>query len=310
MGRSALLFPGQGSQYVGMARDIYDALPDARATIDRADQLLGFPLSRLMFEGPGDLLTRTDNAQPAIFVASIALLRSADLPLADVSCVAGHSVGEYSAVVAAGAMDFDEALRLVRRRGELMHQSGTETPGGMLAVLGLEDDAVEEACADVRPLVVCTANYNAPGQTIVSGELAGLEAVTHALKARGARRVLPLNVSAAFHSPVMAHAAKLLAEDIRGAAIRDPRWPVVGNASAAPLRTAGDLQEELAEQIASPVRWHSTIRYMLDAGVTTFIEVGPGKVLTGLMKRMGATSEARNVSDLASLRSLANAVAG
>src|SRR5439155_2438680 len=190
----------------------------------------------------------------------------------------------------------------IQERGRLMHQAGTDTPGGMLAVLGLDDAAIEAACASVAPLVVCAANYNAPGQTIVSGEVAGLEAATEALKARGAKRVLRLNVSAAFHSPVMAEAAAELGEDIRRVTIRAPKWPIVGNVSARPLSTEAALRQELAEQIAAPVRWEASIRTMLAAGVTRFMEIGPGKVLTGMLKRIEPSAVADNVSDVASLQ--------
>ncbi|MFI5268657.1 MAG: ACP S-malonyltransferase [Chloroflexota bacterium] len=287
------MFPGQGSQFVGMAHDVYDALPAAREVIHQADEVLGYKLSTLMFEGPEDELTATANAQPAIFVASLAMLRCLDLP-ADVAFAAGHSVGEYSALVAAEAMSFEDGLRLVQERGRLMHQVGADTPGGMLAVLGLDEAGIEEACASVAPLVVCAANYNAPGQIIVSGEAAGLAAAEAALKARGAKRVLPLNVSGAFHSPVMAAAAAQLRAAIDRVPIRAPKWAIIGNVSAQPLTTEAAIRQELATQIAAPVRWEASIRAMLAAGVTTFLEIGPGKVLTGLLKRIAP--EARILS--------------
>jgi len=285
-----------------MARDAYDAFPAARDIIQNSDEILGFRLSKLMFEGPDEELTATVNAQPAIFVASIAMLRCIELP-ADVAFAAGHSVGEYSALVAAEALSFQDGLRLVRERGRLMHEAGTDTPGGMLAVLGVDDAAIEEACASVAPLVACAANYNAPGQTIVSGEEAGLEAVSEELKARGAKRVLRLNVSAAFHSPVMASAAAKLRQAIEQVPVRAPRWPVVGNVSARPLTTEADIRQELAAQIAAPVRWEASVKAMLVGGATRFVEIGPGKVLTGLLKRIAPEAEALNVSDADSIRS-------
>jgi [acyl-carrier-protein] S-malonyltransferase len=282
---AALLFPGQGSQFVGMARDVCDAVPAARELIRQADDVLGFGLSRLMFEGPEDELTATVNAQPAIFAASLAMLRGTELP-ADVAFAAGHSVGEYSALVAAEAMSFEDGLRLVRERGRLMHQAGSDTPGGMLAVLGLDAPAIEDACAAVAPLLACAANYNAPGQVIVSGEDAALAAVEAELKARGGKRVLRLNVSAAFHSPVMGGAAAELRAAIDRVPIRAPRWPIVGNVEARPLTSEADIRRELAEQIAAPVRWEASIRAMVAAGVTFFLEIGPGNVLTGLLRRI------------------------
>lgn len=302
---TALLFPGQGSQFVGMVRDVYDALPPAREVIRQADDVLGYKLSSLMFEGPDDELTATVNAQPAIFTASVALLRCIDPP-ADVAFTAGHSVGEYSALVASGAMAFDDALRLVQRRGQLMHEAGTDTKGGMLAVLGLDDAAlIEDACASVAPLVVCAANYNAPGQVIVSGEEQGLVAVTEALKARGAKRVLRLNVSAAFHSPVMAAPAARLSQAIAEVPVRTPTWPIVGNVSAQPLDTEAAIRGELAQQIAAPVRWDESIRTMLAGGVTHFVEIGPGKVLSGLLKRSAPDALAHNVGDVESVSAFA-----
>jgi [acyl-carrier-protein] S-malonyltransferase len=296
-----LLFPGQGSQFVGMARDVYDELAAAREVIQQADEILGYKLSKLMFEGPADDLTATANAQPAIFTASVAMLRCLELP-DDVGFAAGHSVGEYSALVAAEALSFEDGLRLVQERGRLMHQAGTDTPGGMLAVLGLDDDAIEDACASVAPLMVCAANYNAPGQTIVSGEDQGLTAATEALKARGAKRVLRLNVSAAFHSPVMAQAGAQLREAIRQVPIHPPTWPIAGNVSARLLTSEADIRQELAEQIAAPVRWEASIRTMLAAGAARFLEIGPGKVLTGMLKRVAPEVSAMSISDLRALR--------
>ncbi len=287
-----------------MARDVYDALPAAREVIRAADDILGYRLSTLMFEGPEEELTETANAQPAIFTASVAMLRCATLPQ-DVAFVAGHSVGEYSALVAAGCLTFEDGLRLVRERGRLMSEAGTDAPGGMLAVLGLEDGAIEEACASVSPLTACAANYNAPGQTIVSGEEAALEAVTAALKARGAKRVLRLNVSAAFHSPIMAAAAAKLDEAIERTPLAAPRWPVIGNVSAEPLHTEDDVRRELAAQIAAPVRWEASVRRMITGGAKRLIEIGPGRVLTGLAKRIEPSVEALHVSDLESPRGVA-----
>ncbi|MHB8620054.1 MAG: ACP S-malonyltransferase [Chloroflexota bacterium] len=292
-----MLFPGQGSQFVGMAKDLWERAPEARRLIGRADEVLGQPLSRLMFEGPEEMLTRTVNAQPAIFVHSLALL-SCLPPTPDVAFAAGHSVGEYSALVAAGAIEFDAALRLLQERGRLMERAGTERPGGMLAVIGLDAGAIEEACASVAPLVVAPANFNGPGQTVVSGELEGLQAVAVALKERGARRMLPLNVSAAFHSPLMAGAAAALGQAVSSVPVCAPLWPVIGNVTARPLTTASEIRQELADQVAAPVRWEESMRFLAAAGVRNCLEVGPGNVLAGLMKRIDPHVSVAAVSDL------------
>lgn len=300
---AALLFPGQGSQFAGMARDVFEALPAAREVICQADELLGYRLSELMFEGPAETLTQTVHAQPAIFTASVALLRCVRPP-AGIAFAAGHSVGEYAALAAAGALSFEEALSLVKRRGELMHEAGAERPGGMLAVLGLDELEVEEVCASVAPLVVVAANFNAPGQMIVSGEKQGLTAVAEALKERGARRILPLHVSAAFHSPLMAPAAAKLRQALEVADIRLPLWPIVGNVSGRALDTVDGIRQELCSQIEAPVRWTETIRTIVAAGVDRLVEIGPGKVLTGLARRVAPNVEAVSVSDLSSAQSL------
>jgi len=298
---AALVFPGQGSQYVGMARDVFDAVPAARQTVRQADEVLGYKLSGLMFEGPEETLTETVHAQPAIFAASVALLRSLPSLPSGVAFVAGHSVGEYTALVAAEALAFADGLRLVQERGRLMQEAGSETRGGMLAVLGVSDEDIDQACAAVAPLIACAANYNAPGQTVISGEDRGLTEVMQALKAKGAKRVLRLKVSAAFHSPVMHAAAARLAEAIARVPIRAPRWPIIGNASARPLTSEADIREELSAQIAAPVRWEASVRWMVSAGVNRLIEIGPGKVLTGLAKRIDPAVGTVSVGDLASL---------
>jgi [acyl-carrier-protein] S-malonyltransferase len=287
-----------------MARDLCDALPVARDLLHQADEILGYKLSNLMFEGPDETLTETVNAQPAIFTASVIALRCMRVP-ADVAFSAGHSVGEYSALVAAGALSFEDGLRLVQKRGQIMQRAGTEIPGGMIAVLGVDDAAIDAACEEVKPLIVCAANYNAPGQTIISGEDRGLNAVEELLKARGARRVLRLNVSAAFHSPVMAKPARELLEAIEQVPVKAPVYPVIGNASAEPLTTEADIRAELAQQIAAPVRWEASVRRMLQSGVTRLVEVGPGKVLTGLNKRIEASASALAVGDLESIHAFA-----
>jgi [acyl-carrier-protein] S-malonyltransferase len=210
-------------------------------------------------------------------------------------------VGEYSALVASDVLAFEEGLQLVQARGQLMQRASSDIPGGMLAVLGVDDAVIDEACASVAPLVVCAANYNAPGQTIVSGEERGLEAVSEALKARGAKRIVRLNVSAAFHSPVMKAPAAQLQTAIEKAEIRRARWPVLANASAKPLTEPEDIRAELAHQIASPVRWEQSVRHMLAAGVTRLLEVGPGKVLTGLAKRIDPSVEGIALSDRAAI---------
>lgn len=302
----ALLFPGQGSQTVGMGRDVYEASPAARRLFDEADRILGFALSRLCFEGPEEILTRTENAQPAIFVTSLACLAAAreagGLRIPDgVRFMAGHSLGEYTALVAAGALDFEAGLKLVRERGRLMQAASEAVPSGMAAVLGLGEAALAEICAETG---VEIANYNGPGQIIISGPRPALERAAELARQRGARRVIPLNVSGAFHSRVMAPAAEGLRPLVDATEFRPARVPVIANVTARPIVTPEEIRAELREQILRPVRWHQSMEYIIGQGVRRFVELGPGRVLTGLLRRIDAGVEAVAVEGLAALSQL------
>ncbi len=298
---TGLLFPGQGSQHVGMGRDLAERFPAARDTFLEADEALGFRLSQLCWEGPEAELTRTDNAQPAILVHSVAVWRVLRPLDVQVLAAAGHSLGEWSAYVAAGALSFADAVRTVRRRGELMAKAGAERPGTMAAVLGLDDEAVQRVCSDAsrNGSVVVPANYNAPGQVVISGDP---DAVNHAgelAREAGAKRVLPLNVSGAFHSPLIAAAEDGLRVWLAGVAMRDPVFPVVANATAQPVRQSAEAARLLVEQLTAPVRWVGCVQTIGELGVTRFLEVGPGNVLSGLVRRIvpGAETRALGTAD-------------
>lgn len=299
----ALVFPGQGAQSVGMGLDLYEQFPTAREVYDRADEVLGFKLTKLCFEGPEDDLRQTKNSQPAIVVTSLALLKvAAELSpglLERPAFVAGHSLGEYSALVAAEAMTFDDAVKLVRLRGELMQAAGDATPGTMAAVLGLDTTEVEDVCREAGA-EICTVN--APGQVVIGGRR---EAVVRAMdyaKARGAVKVIPLSVSGAFHSSLMKPAADGMIQPVATAAISNPGVPVIANCTATPMYQAVELRNELVDQISKAVQWSNTVDYLGNHGVETFIEVGPGRVLTGIIKRMLRKSNCINVTDATSVR--------
>ena len=281
----ALIFPGQGSQYVGMGRALAERFPVAAETLAEADEILGFALSRLMAEGPEDELTETKNAQPAILVHSIAALRAAGERLGTPSFAAGHSLGEFSAHVAAGTLSFADAVRTVRLRGELMFDAGVERPGTMAAVLGLGDAEVEAVCASADAGTCQPANFNSEGQVVISGDVAGVEQGMALAKDAGAKRVVPLKVSGAFHSELMEPAAERLREHLEGVDFRDPRYPVVSNVTAEAVANGRDARALLVEQVTSPVRWSASIAWMVAAGVDRFVEVGPGKVLSTLNRR-------------------------
>lgn len=268
-----------------MGRALAEAEPVARAVLERADEVLGFPLSRLMAEGPEDELTATRNAQPAILAHSVAVLRVLEARLGPVALAAGHSLGEFSAHVAAGTLAYEDALTAVRLRGELMYEAGLRRPGTMAAVLGLSDDAVSEVCAAVEAGVCVPANFNAEAQVVVSGDVEGVREAMERAKEAGAKKVVELNVSGAFHSPLMEPAAEGLRAHLANVAFRDPAWPVVSNVTAAPVDSGARARELLVEQLTSPVRWSASIAAMLEAGVDRFLELGPGKVLQGLNRR-------------------------
>lgn len=296
-----------------MGRDLYEESPAARTIFEQADTTLGFALSQLCFEGPEAQLTATEYAQPALLTVSTALLAALAEQTAaqgaaaiEPAYVAGHSLGEYSALVAAGALEFPTALKLVKRRGELMAQADS---GGMAAIIGLDEPTLEAICqeASTDGAQVVIANYNAPGQLVLSGATQAIEQAIALAKGRGAKRAMPLKVSAAFHSPLMRAAAEGLASSITAATIGDARVPVISNVQAQPIRTADEIRHELAEQVTSPVRWIASVRAMADAGVDTFIEIGPGSVLTGLIKRIAPEARLVNLNNLASVRTFLSA---
>lgn len=300
--RLAFQFPGQGSQYVGMGKALAERFASARRTFDEADDILGFGLSQLCFEGPAEALTDTVNAQPAILATSIAALRAlaeaTDGPIAPDYFI-GHSLGEYSALIAANALTFADGLRLVRLRGELMREAGEVRPGGMLAVIGLDAAVLHDICAKVSEdeRVVQVANDNAPGQVVLSGDLQALQRAAELAKESGARRVVRLAVSIAAHSRLMAHAADGLRRAVQAVALRPPAVPVVANVDARPIHTPEDVRRELVEQLTAPVRWTDSIRELARRGVSRFVEIGPGSVLTGLVSRITQTASAVSIGD-------------
>lgn len=300
----AFVFPGQGSQYVGMGKALYDASETARRVFRRADDVLGFALSKLCFEGPEQELNDTINAQPAILTVSIACLSAlrerwhARGQVIAPQYVAGHSLGEFTALVAAEVIDFDTALALVRERGRLMKENGRENPGGMLAVLGLERDVVETVVAEAASAGVITlANANSPGQLVLSGETAALDRAAELARARGAARVVRLPITIASHSPLMARAAAQFGEIIAHLPLRQPRIPVVANITGQILTSAEDVRKELADHILKPVQWTASVVEMVTRGSAEFLEIGPGQVLSGLIRRISLEAHVVTLND-------------
>jgi [acyl-carrier-protein] S-malonyltransferase len=296
--RAVFVFPGQGSQYVGMGRDLYEQSPAARAIFDQADQVLGIPVTSLCFEGPEEDLERTYNQQPSVLTVSMAYLAALRERAAQVgrrlnpAFVAGHSMGEYSALVAADVMDFADALSLVRERGRLMEESGDKEPGGMAAVIGLDMATLEAVVHRARELgEIVLANMNSPLQTVISGEVGALLRAMDLAREAGARRVARLKISIASHSPLMQQAALQLSEKLAGINLRDPRIPVVANITGQVLQSAADIKRELGEQLCKPVQWTRSILEMKNLGGRTFLEIGPGSVLSGLIRRIDGSVE-------------------
>lgn len=284
----AYIFPGQGAQFTGMGKDIYEQQPKARRLLEQANDVLGFDITAIMFEGSAEELKQTKVTQPAIFLHSVAVALSAES--FDPDMVAGHSLGEFSALVSNGALSFEDGLTLVYKRAMAMQKACETNPSTMAAILGLDDHTVEEICAGIGEVVV-PANYNCPGQLVISGSLEGIAVACEKLKAAGAKRALPLQVGGAFHSPLMEPAREELAEAIEATTFRTPRCAVYQNVNALPSTDVEDIKKNLIAQLTAPVRWTQSVRKMTEDGAATFIECGPGKVLQGLVKKISPEAE-------------------
>jgi len=296
-----LLFPGQGSQFVGMGVDLYEKSARARDVYEHAEQILEMPIKALSFEGPEDKLRQTRHTQPAILTHSLAVL--AALPKLSPVMAAGHSLGEYSALYAAGALDFESVMKLVKRRGALMYAEGEKNPGTMAAIIGMEASAVEQLCEEVDGVVV-PANYNEPKQTVISGEVPAVKTAAELAKTRGALKAVLLPVSGAFHSPLLKESASEFADYLGQFEIRTPSFPVIANVTGQPVTAADQVRDCLTRQLISPVRWVATIGSAKDLGCKKFFEVGPGNVLAGLCRRIDrelTVSPAGKVADIAAL---------
>ena len=300
----ACVFPGQGAQKVGMGKELADAFPVCRQAFAEADEALGESLSRLCFEGPEEQLLLTENTQPAILAVSVAVYRLAREHGIEPAFAAGHSLGEYSAHVAAGTLSFADALRTVRRRGRYMQEAVPFGKGAMTAILGLDAAAVGEACDEARRelgTVVTPANLNAPGQVVIAGEPLAVARAAGLAKARGAKRVVPLAVSAPFHCPLMAPAQARLEPELRELSVRDPAIPVVANVDALPKTDAAGAIDALIRQVSSPVRWEEVVRRLVADGARTFVELGPGSVLSGLIRKIEPAVVAVSVENVKGL---------
>ncbi|MGG3306413.1 ACP S-malonyltransferase [Paenibacillus lautus] len=310
MGKTAFIFPGQGAQSVGMGKDAYDAVPAARDLFLAADDQLGFPLSSIIFNGPDEDLKQTVNTQPALLATSMAYLEAIRGKGIEPDYVAGHSLGEYSALVCAGVLSFEEAVSIVRARGEYMEAAVPGGQGAMAAVLGADREALSELCKRITAEghVVELANMNCPGQIVISGSAQGVAAAAERVKEAGGKRAIPLEVSGPFHSTLMKEAADRLAGKLEQAAFNTPSVPVVANVTARSVEDAAAIRGLLVEQVYSPVLWHDSVEWMIAQGVDTFIEIGPGSVLSGLIKKIDKSVKVINVNSLDSVSSLETVV--
>ena len=304
MAKIAYIFPGQGSQAVGMGKDLFENFPSAREVFEEADDALGFSLSELCFSGDEADLQLTANTQPAILTTSVAAFRAMEaegFPLPDFA--AGHSLGEYSALVAAGAMSFSDAVKTVRRRGEYMQEAVPFGVGAMAAILGADAETVENVCSEAAGEQVCSpANFNSPSQIVIAGNSEAIDRAIELAKERGAKRAIKLNVSAPFHCALMLPAQEKLARDLSELNYKDLRFPVIENVSAEENSSGGRVREALTEQVSKPVRWSPSVELLIDNGVETFVEVGAGKVLSGLVRQINRDVRCLNVGDMESLK--------
>ena len=307
MSKTALLFAGQGAQVVGMGKDLAEKFPTAKAWFDRANAALGYDLTGICFQGPEAELTKTENAQPGIFLVSWVCLEllKAQVPGLAFQATAGLSLGEFTALTAADAMSFEDGLRIVRQRGKFMQEACDATRGGMAAVIGLDEAATRAACTEAG---VVMANLNCPGQLVISGEADKIAKACELAKAKGAKRAIPLTVAGAYHSPLMATAQPKLRDELAKIKIATPTVPVISNVTA--QAHEADISARLVEQVCSPVRWEESMRLLLAQGFTRFIELGPGTALSGFMKRIDKSAQMLNVADVASLEATVKALTG
>lgn len=306
--KTAFIFPGQGAQYAGMGRELSEKFPEARRVFEEADAALGFSLSKLCFEGPDDALRLTENTQPAILTMSVAALRALETKGVRPDCVAGHSLGEYSALVAAGSLALADAASLVRRRGRYMQEAVPAGVGAMAALLGIDGPAVDDLCLRAaQGQVVAAANLNSPGQVVIAGHKEAVDRAIVLAKEAGAKRAVPLQVSAPFHCALLKPAEERLAPDIDACRVADPSCPVINNVDAQPATTRDAVISALKRQVSRPVRWQESVQWMRRNGVETFIELGPGKVLSGLVRSIDKAVRTFNVEDE---KSLENAFSG
>ncbi len=289
----AYVFPGQGAQYPGMGKDLYENSPMAKEMFEKANEILGFRITDLMFDGTEEDLRQTKVTQPAIFLHSVILAKTLGEKFKP-EMVAGHSLGEFSALVSAGALSFEDGLKLVSQRAMAMQKACEAEPSTMAAIVGLDDEIVEEVCASIDDVVVA-ANYNCPGQLVISGSFAGIDKACEKLTEKGAKRALKLSVGGAFHSPLMEPARAELAEAIKNTAIVEPVCAIYQNVNAKPFTNPAEIKENLIAQLTAPVRWTQTVQNMLTDGATSFVEIGPGKVLQGLIKKIDRQVEAESI---------------